>query len=440
MNAVDYLDAVLTAESVEDDSTEMQALLAEKDAIETLLKAELADAKPDVRLGGSIAKKTIVRASFDLDTPCYFDNDDTGAGETLKEIHEHVHAALSKSYVVETRRSALRLVSRKNGDALGFTVDVVPGRFVDDQRSDVFLYQAEGDKERLKTNLEKHVTHVRNSGNVDVVRLAKVWKARSALPVRTFVLELLVVEVLKDNIGQALDERITAFWEKLRDQIDDITIEDPANPTGNDLSSIYGQAEKDALVAAATLALDLVGDNKWSEVFGVDPATPDEQPEPTALVEAADASHREVPQWPVAAGGTVQIRARAHGPGGRVADIENGKSLLLDGRQLEFRATTNVPPPFDVKWQVVNTGQHARSRGALRGKDFFSAKRSDGGPSADPLVTWERTEYTGTHWIECFILKQGTTVATGRFYVNIFNPAYKGYRPPPARRRRWWPR
>ena len=42
--------------------------------------------------------------------------------------------------------------------------------------------------------------------------------------------------------------------------------------------------------------------------------------------------------------------------------------ILLKGKDLKFKLNTNVPAPFDVYWQVVNTGQEAANVGQLRGE------------------------------------------------------------------------
>jgi hypothetical protein len=84
---------------------------------------------------------------------------------------------------------------------------------------------------------------------------------------------------------------------------------------------------------------------------------------------------------------------------------------------LNFIADTNVPPPFNVYWQVVNTGAEAASLGniGLRG-EIFSAKSAGRGG----LHQRESTLYTGMHWIECFIVKDGVCLArSGEYIVNI---------------------
>lgn len=80
---------------------------------------------------------------------------------------------------------------------------------------------------------------------------------------------------------------------------------------------------------------------------------------------------------------------------------------------LRFSASTNVPAPYEVHWQVVNTGREATDAGQLRG-DFYDSDRGRNG------VRWESTAFAGSHWVEAFIIKNGTCVArSGRKNVKI---------------------
>ena len=83
--------------------------------------------------------------------------------------------------------------------------------------------------------------------------------------------------------------------------------------------------------------------------------------------------------------------------------------------ELLFQAETSVPRPFDVYWQVVNTGAEAAQMNQLRGRIFLAASAGAGG-----LNQKERTAYTGAHWVECFVVKDGVCVArSGEYVVNI---------------------
>src|SRR5205807_9442043 len=136
------------------------------------------------------AKGTLIRESYDLDVAFYMPNENNEAGETLKDIFNNVLNELAKHYYAEARTSAIRLRS-KDPSSFGrdFHIDVVPGRFTDDKTSDCFLYQNGGEKERLKTNLDVHIAHIRDSGVVDAIRLLKLIRVRNALRLKHFVFE-----------------------------------------------------------------------------------------------------------------------------------------------------------------------------------------------------------------------------------------------------------
>lgn len=124
-------------------------------------------------------------------------------------------------------------------------------------------------------------------------------------------------------------------------------------------------------------------------------------------------SHRQTPRWPVVPQYKVNIRARAWRKGWRTLHFANGSAAIPKDHSLKFFAKTNVPPPFEVSWQVVNTGEEARRAKQLRG-DFYPGEGNDG------LERKESTKYKGRHWIECFVIKEGLCVArSAEFVVNI---------------------
>ena len=79
------------------------------------------------------------------------------------------------------------------------------------------------------------------------------------------------------------------------------------------------------------------------------------------------------------------------------------------GREILFEIQhCDVPQPYDVYWKVRNTGAEAEQAGALRGE----IRR--GGDTRK-----ESTLYTGSHWVECYIVKDGRCVARARQPVRI---------------------
>jgi hypothetical protein len=126
-----------------------------------------------------------------------------------------------------------------------------------------------------------------------------------------------------------------------------------------------------------------------------------------------DVSHRETPRWHIAPSRyTVTVSARYMRNGFRPIAFHNNSSPLPKNVNLEFQTHTNVPKPYKIFWQVVNTGDEAQRAGQLRG-DFYDSNKA--GRSRT-----ESTKYTGMHWVECFVVKDNVCVArSGEFVVNI---------------------
>lgn len=127
--------------------------------------------------------------------------------------------------------------------------------------------------------------------------------------------------------------------------------------------------------------------------------------------------HKQQAPWPVAEQGYVKIKSaeykrQARGSMWRKFD-SNGTSLPKNC-DLVFEAVTNIPEPYDVYWQVVNTGHEAGKVSGLRGgfdKGDYELGR---------LKKKESTSYRGSHTIECFIVKNSRMLArSGPFIVNI---------------------
>lgn len=287
MTPDEYLDAVLTDQTLAPGSDELDALRSRGGEVKELLRGEFSEHSPDVRDAGSYTKNTMVRASYDFDVLVYFSHD-TDVGENLKEIYDAVRDVLGGEYIVEPKRSAIKLHdATDHDDPVYFHVDVVPGRFMDGDDGDVALHQRHGDKNWLKTNPEKQIEHVRNSGVRDAIKLAKVWREQSGFGLATFVLELLVIDLLEGHEDDSLPDQMRHLWTELQERADDLTVEDPAN-AGNDLSDILDAGAKASLSAAATRALNRVEDEDWEAIFGAVEKKTQEQT--AAGLEAAAAS------------------------------------------------------------------------------------------------------------------------------------------------------
>jgi|ERR1051326_1276479 hypothetical protein len=275
MTTQEYLESILKEQALSSDSQEIKDVMKERERVEAILTKEFKDSKPTIRYAGSKAKNTMIRDSYDLDIACYFAHDDSDPGSSLRDIYDNVKKTLQTGYIVEPKSSALRLKSSDSKNVrVDFHIDIVPGRYINNESTDVYLHISSGEKKYLKTNLHKQVDHIKDSGKTDIIKLIKYWKVRWGIQIRTFVLELLVVEVLKKSDPAKFESCLMKFWTELRDNIDKIKVEDPANPTGNDLSECFDQAVKSSLSSLARIALQYVEQDNWKGIFGeVKPAS-----------------------------------------------------------------------------------------------------------------------------------------------------------------------
>lgn len=268
MNGNDYLVKLLISQTLQDDSQELKDLQQRKKDVDRLLREKFSESSPTIRYGGSLAKGTLIRESYDLDTICYFPHCDNGAGETLEDIYKNVKDVLAGEYEVEPKTSAIRLRSKgKDTFRQDFHIDVVPGRYTDDSKTDCFLHQEGAEKERLKTNLQVHIEHVKGSGVIDALRLLKLWKVRKALPVKQFAFELLGIKLLKDNKSESLGSQVKHVWNEIVAAEEAISIEDPANLKGNDLMPLLRGVWPD-LQSVAKSTLKSLEELGWEGVFG----------------------------------------------------------------------------------------------------------------------------------------------------------------------------
>jgi len=118
----------------------------------------------------------------------------------------------------------------------------------------------------LQTNFDMHIEHVKKSGCVEDIRLAKLWKRKVGLQVRTFPLELLVVKLLKSSRIVGLDRRFRYFLGELLNSKEAISVEDPAN-ADNDVGKTL-EEQWNAIHLAAGSSLLTADRSGWAAVFG----------------------------------------------------------------------------------------------------------------------------------------------------------------------------
>ena len=96
---------------------------------------------------------------------------------------------------------------------------------------------------------------------------------------------------------------------------------------------------------------------------------------------------------------------------GRLRNKSRINRWLPYGRKLRFFVSAcGVSPPYDLYWKVRNVGPAAERKKQLRGEIV----RDEGKQSRD-----ETTSFSGEHYVEAYVVKDGVCVAKDRIPVPI---------------------
>lgn len=209
------------------------------------------------------------------------------------------------------------------------------------------------------------------------------------------------------------DDNVLALQEKILEALEEIEMLDESSK----------QTEKDA---RAVWDWVFKSDGFFAEYDEATRVVKSEAVAANAGRSVFDVPWAEKPAWLMPNSHTATIRGRwnisEHGINWR--EFPNNGPALDKHLYLRFFGETNAPPPYQVYWQVVNTGTDAVSKGCHRGQFVPSGSVGQSGLRSTTMVEKssrnERTLYRGMHWVEFFVVRDGVCLArSGPFVVNI---------------------
>jgi hypothetical protein len=108
----------------------------------------------------------------------------------------------------------------------------------------------------------------------------------------------------------------------------------------------------------------------------------------------------------------IKITAKVSNPEqGSAENYSSGSRKLPKGWNIRFSVDTNhIPKPHNIIWQPVNSGREAESVGCMRGELI----NDEGSNSRN-----ESLAYSGTHYMKCYVIRDGKCVAKDRFTLRI---------------------
>lgn len=389
----------------------------------------------DTFLSGSYAKHTSIRPvlhdgkrDVDIIVVTNHTNDDKPS-DVLNELHTVLlENADYETAVIDGQAVTIEMS--------GINIDVVP--VIVDEDDDALYYIGDVNTEEwIKTDPKGHkawATSV-NKDNCDafkpLVKIIKWWRRKNCPDDTNYPKGITLEKIIADNLGDAtlstenllistMQSIIAAYKESYVDVGINPIIQDPSDKIDdNDLLAGYSTGDFKAFVEKLTDHISLL-DNEgtdnavWRKILGESfPAgTSTHALAEYNLQSCLTAPHRQKLRYPYQGGASVFISAKVRTASGEEVDYQNNGEPLAKNCTLVFTAITGAKPPYQVKWQVVNTGEEARNARGLRG----GFENSDIGINKKK----ESTLYTGSHSVQCFVICRNACIARSRpFIVNI---------------------
>ena len=253
-----------------------------------------------------------------------------------------------------------------------------------------------------------------------LARMARAWKNANGVNIGGLLIDTLVYRFFStttvyDTAGtESFDVMTRDFFEFLAGE--------PAKSYYLALGSNQQVKVKKPFQAKATKAhkrcLEAIeaegkasANKKWRAVFGT--------AVPLTIIKVArafdDTEEFIEDAFPVDISHSLTIDCKVTQPGWRPAllrEMLRAKTLLLPNKDLDFTIVEcSVPPPYEVKWKVLNRGDEAERRNTIRGQIIAPNRSAD--------ARHERTSFRGEHVVECYIVKDGIVAARDSIDVPI---------------------
>lgn len=249
-------------------------------------------------LTGSYARNTLIRPKegdkFDVDFFLAFNKDDYGEKE-LPELLEIVKDVLNEIKdadpdIVEINDRQRRSIGVIYKD--GFQIDVVPA--IQIEKDKLYKIWDKRSQEAIKSNPKLHGENVTSANDattsvsikrlVPIIKLLKSWKREKCDYVKSFHLEMLAVEILKDREIKSFPEGIAKFFSKAGSYLQEASLKDPANAdniideyldTDKTRGDLIALVEREKKISERALELGEEGDpdkaiRAWKKIFGED--------------------------------------------------------------------------------------------------------------------------------------------------------------------------
>ena len=284
-----HLDCVLASHNIENDVDLMKAYRNKRDQVREDLKQKFSGQFFSMIHSGSYKKWTAINIKFDMDLVVPFKKDT----DTLKNLYNAIfeyfdvdYRKIDKTLInVKRQKVAVGLEFMVNNKVLD--LDIVPAREIVDYEEDndlnLFVNEKMGTFEAsttLKTNIFKQIDNIKNNANArETIKLLKIWKRRNNGSIKSFLIELIALDALKEYSGNSDRwSKLKYVMEYIKDNVKSVRLVDPGN-SNNVVSDSLDDNQKDAISATMKWILHDIesNDSSLERYFPINPDFPCKQ-------------------------------------------------------------------------------------------------------------------------------------------------------------------
>lgn len=253
MTADDYIMSVVQKHKLPQ-QIDLETQLAVVNPLKRFIKEWAGNCFCDVKISGSRAKGTAIDIATDLDL---FISLSSTTNNTLKEIYNSLYDDVIKKGIKARKQNVSIGVLYE-----GVKVDLVPAKRQNQYGNDHSLYRSKLDS-WTKTNIDKHISDVINSGRINEIIALKVWRENHKLEFPSILLETVTIDALKGHSKASVARNIYYMFEYIRDNICTEYVLDPAN-SNNVISNDLSLEEKRLI---ANQARNSLSEKYWEDIL-----------------------------------------------------------------------------------------------------------------------------------------------------------------------------
>ena len=247
-----FLRSLLNSQNLS--STQKLNLTKQRRAVKSIIEAKF---EKNLRYFsvGSKKRKTIIGEVCDYDLVlCWHQTSEL----SIQSIYKAIGVELQNKW----KKVRSKGITWKVPFSKSFHVDVIPAKAIDDDYNMMEVYNSDLEKP-IKTSFSVHIKVLQKQFAGQIVRLLKIWKVKKMVPIKTFVLEQLVVQSLQNSTGEPLEVKLELALNKI-ELIEELEVRDPAN-SENIISNDMTSAEKREVKKQCQIALNQLPD--WLKLF-----------------------------------------------------------------------------------------------------------------------------------------------------------------------------